>query len=68
MFKTDTNTPSSELDARIERLQSALLRENIDGGPYLYSRQIFFISAALSSKAICTSRLREPRCFWFARV
>ena len=47
MFKTDTNTPSSELDARIERLQSALLRENIDGALILQQTDLFYFSGTI---------------------
>ena len=47
MIDPGFSTPQTEIDARIEKLQSALLQEGIDGALILQNTGLFYFSGTI---------------------
>jgi len=47
MFKTDLNTPKSELEARIIKLQKKLIENNIDGALIIQKADLFYFTGTV---------------------
>ncbi len=47
MFNTDLNTPKSELEARIEKLQKILDENNVDGALILQKADLFYFAGTI---------------------
>jgi len=47
MFNTDLNTPKSELEGRIEKLQRKLDENNIDGTLILQKADLFYFAGTI---------------------
>jgi Xaa-Pro aminopeptidase len=47
MFKTDTNTPADEIHRRIEKLQTRLIEQNMDGALIIQNSDLYYLSGTI---------------------
>ncbi|MBT8358435.1 MAG: aminopeptidase P family N-terminal domain-containing protein, partial [Deltaproteobacteria bacterium] len=47
LFKTDSNTPKSEIEERIKKLQQKLIEKNIDAALILQKADLFYFSGTI---------------------
>ncbi|MCP4745517.1 MAG: aminopeptidase P family protein [Desulfobacteraceae bacterium] len=60
MFKTDTNTPLSEIDARIAKLQTTLQQKKIDAALILQPSDLFYYAGTIQQSHLYVPANGQP--------
>lgn len=60
MFKTDANTPKSEIDARIANLQKAMQAKQMDGALILQNTDLYYFSGTIQQSHLYVPADGEP--------